>query len=100
MEKRIVEVLAWDEISMVHCLYLDACDARIVNEDDEGELALEINADDATIEAFLRRLWHDDEDEPGWTVAKISRGEATITVEWRSDRNHLAVNTLMFGPYA
>lgn len=92
-------IMTWDEIDGV---------ARLASTDHErnvdcgrdgmrsAEVDLAITATDEEIEAMLREMFGDDGDEPGWELMAIARGKRTITVEWASDRNHLAVNTLMW----
>ena len=85
--KENVHLMCWDEL---------AGDTRLEFLDtDEHELILPITCTDDELVAFLRVQNNDDEDS-GWQVADVTRGKSTATVEWRSDRNHFAVTTVMW----
>ena len=102
MSKEYVYLLCWDE-----------CDGepRIENTDaDDNELTIPITCSDEELVAFLRQQNGDEEDPDGvcgtdwlgrpntwgWRCTSVTRSENTATVEWRSDRNHLAVTTVIW----
>ena len=85
----------------VHLMCWDECDgeARLEFQDkNENELIIPITCTDDELVAFLRKHNGDEktDGEYNWRCAGVARGENTATVEWRSDRNHFAVTTVMW----
>jgi len=93
MGLELFAAITWDEIDM-----------EAVSLDIEQIADLKIDATDAELEAAARKLLdvdEGDEDEyeevvSPWRLDAIMRSTATVVLEWRGDRNHLAVTTLIW----
>ncbi|RKZ95267.1 MAG: hypothetical protein DRQ40_04030 [Gammaproteobacteria bacterium] len=102
--KEYIYLLSWDEVGG---------EASAVNMDESGdELTIPMTCNDDELVAYVRAQ-SDDEEDPteeddggkdwlgrpnvwGWRCASVMRGPNTATIEWRSDRNHLAVTMVVW----
>lgn len=102
MTKEYVYLLQWDELGG---------EPKVSNTDaQDNELTIPITCSDEELVIFLRQQNDDEEDPDGawgtdwlgrpntyeWRCDGVRRGGNTATVEWRSDRNHLAVTTVIW----
>ena len=87
MAKSIV-MIGWDEID----------GEAHVSSSDDVENADKLPGHDCTDEELisLARKLNGDTKDTGWRVASIARGKRTATIEWRSDRNHLATSQIIW----
>ena len=103
-----VVVISWDEICGEASVATSETKAE---ERGDKEYTLHNDCTDDELVAFLRDFNGDDEDEDdfewgqdwlgrtnkwGWRCAAVTRGKKQAVVEWRSDRNHLAVTTVIW----
>ena len=93
-------IIAWDEINGEPDI--SGCG--------DIPLILPITCTDRELVAFLREQNGDEEDpdgewgkdwegqpnKHGWRCAALKRSDSAAIVEWRSDRNHLAVTTVIW----
>ena len=85
MAKSIV-MIGWDEIDgEAHVSYSD-----------DVENADKLPSHDCTDEELVSLARKLNVDTEGWRVASIARGKRTVTIEWRSDRNHLATSQIIW----
>jgi len=83
----ITTLTIWDELD---------CSTTEMHEDELGENAdLTSDCTDGELVERLRAI-HADEDD-GWRVDHITRRPQVAFVEWRSDRDHLAITTVIWG---
>lgn len=80
-----IVMIGWDEIEgKTNTTYPPSVDVNYdANDDEIVALARKLNGDDG-------------DDEPNWRMASIARGERSVTIEWRSARNHLATTQLIW----
>jgi len=86
---KALSIISWDEINL---------EATTTNEDGPDQTA----TDDELL-AHARAIYKDEEkndedEEPeySWKAKGVTRGPNTATIEWRSDRNHLATTTFIW----
>ena len=66
-----------------------------------GELP--IASSDDEIVKHIREIYGDEGEESdgyngeyGWELVSLTRGQRTANIEWRSDRNHVAITTIVW----
>lgn len=81
-------IVTWDEC---------CCETNTIVPEEDG--IIPADSSDTDVIAYLRGILDaatDDNPQDGWRMAGIARTPATATIEWRSDRNHLAVTTVIW----
>jgi len=86
-------ILMWDEI---------AGETNTEQYDEPTTVSIAPDSPDTAIEEFLRKSHGDatccdtSADDMSWSLTKIARTPKTATVEWKSTRGHLAVDTIIW----
>lgn len=76
----------------------DECIGETDTIEPEEDAIIPADSPDTDVIGYLRCILDPEGQAPedGWRMAGIARTPATATIEWRSDRNHLAVTTIIW----